>query len=184
MIKHKFIWGIFMLYKLYGSEDNAILKKETKEIFHTKEYFLHRLRIEKQRAELYNETLSVVLLNLKALKYERTKKTTEFTSDIANSVFSLVRNADVAAWYSNIKIVVLLCDTQFSGAQKFIKRLNKQLLSNVPEKYSENVDLVGKIRINVFSYPENFDNKDNNLQKDIKLRDINLLKPVYLDGQF
>ena len=172
-----------MLYKLYGVEDNAVLKKETKEIFHTKQYFLHRLSIEKQRAELYNETLSVVVLNLKALKSERIKKSSEFTSKIANSVFSLVRNADVAAWYSNIKIVILLCDTQFSGAQKFIKRLNKQLLINMPDKNTDNVDLIDKIRINIFSYPENYDNRDNNLQKDIKLQDIDLLKPVYLDGQ-
>ena len=105
-----------MLEQLNQILKSAIRRYTPENLFRTRAYFQHRLDVEKQRAERNGEKFTVVTLNFKNLKTDllpslSRQDATDFIEELAAVAFRLVRQIDVAAWYDNDSVAIILCDT-------------------------------------------------------------------------
>jgi len=177
-----------MLEQLNQFLKSAIRRHTPENLFRTRTYFQHRLDVEKQRAERNGEKFTVVILGFKKLKTDllpslSRHETLEFIDDLATAAFRLIRQIDVAAWYDSDSVAIILCDTSFIGARKFLKRLNNEFLTIAAQKTYEDLFLLNKIDINMYTYPDNYQANNKSLYKPVSLSEFNIIEPVNLNGQ-
>lgn len=156
--------------------------------FQSKKYFQHRLDIEKQRSDRTHEPISVVVLNLKEvvneLNFRLYEDSRNVLAEIGNQVFTTIRSIDVAAWYDSITITIILCDCSFNQAHNFIKRMNLRLHQFFIQKYSEDTSILDKIKISVFTYPDDYENGNPGKAKETRIFAFDQIEHDQLNGQF
>ncbi len=177
-----------MLEQLNQILKSAISRDTPKNLFRTRAYFQHRLDVEKQRAERNGEKFTVVTLGFKKLKTDLLPSLSrhdaiEFINELSITAFRLIRQIDVAAWYDNDSVAIILCDTSFIGARKFLKRLNNEFLKIAAQKTYEDLFLLNKIDINMYTYPDNQQANNRSLYKPFPLSEFDIIEPINLNGQ-
>ncbi len=111
--------------------------------------FKLRLAIEKRRAERSNSTSSIILFDLTNLVNGRGKLLK--LEEVTRLVCRTIRITDVGMLYKKQAVVLLLPDTDSSGAE----RLCARMMQNMIDFYAANIALaVDDFHIKILSFPE------------------------------
>ncbi|MBN2012590.1 sugar transferase [candidate division KSB1 bacterium] len=159
----------------------------TPDFYHSRNYFQHRLEVEKKRADRKVEKLTVV-----QMRFETEVLHGEFTSNelekskqtIGTLIFDSIRSEDVASWFDDRTLVLMLPDTNADQARQFIDRMMGRLRSQTGDDRVM-ASVLDYIRHTMFLYPDSGDVSNSIADRSkASVHDILLAQPIFLNGQF
>lgn len=119
-------------------EKNAMLQKlsitdELTKIYNRR-YVMQRLREELSRAQRYNETISLILIDLDNFKAINDKFGHQVGDSVLTKISALIkkqmRTSDVLGRYGGEEFLIILPNTSIEGSQSLAERIRKSLESN------------------------------------------------------
>ncbi len=157
------------------------------DFFHSREYFQHRLELEKKRAIRKNECLCVVTFDVgrRELSYHFPDRTIKkAVTRLAELINDAIRSEDVAAWYNSSTLVLLLPDTNPPQARQCVRRLTENIHLKA-ETDAAWAALLQNLKSTIYCYP------DEAIGPELRANSSNKKKadpldavPIYLNGQF
>ncbi len=157
------------------------------DFYHSRDYFQHRLEIEKKRADRNGAPLTVVELHIAIRQMDDRFTTYEINSsrqDAGELVFDAVRSEDVAAWYDADTLVILLPDTTNEQAQQCVQRLLGRMRGQAGDDPVLRV-LIDVMQPTMYAYPDQSLPGDKGMTKNLDTtHDMLVSAPLFLNGQF